>query len=190
MLTLIRGRVASLSPHQVIIDIGNIGIRVQIPLRAYEYLKTQEQATLHTLLWMPREEGEPTLYGFLEEDERELFLRLLKVPHLGPQKALLLLSHFTPAQLITAIQVEDSQALTRIKGIGSKLAERIVLEMRELIKGLSSHNLPPTYQDAYEGLLALGFAPNEAQKRLQTALQREPDASAERLIQLALSSSS
>ncbi len=186
MLDSLRGRVVRVAPHQVLVEVGNLGWLVRVPLSVSRELAPGTDITLLTVLILPREEGEPLLYGFLTEEERRLFLLLRGVSGVGAQKALALLSHFSPAQLTQLIRTGNAQALTAVKGIGKKLAHQILLDLGQAFAKLPPSSLPPAYNDAYQALLALGFASAEAQARLEAALRQAPEASAETLVQLAL----
>ncbi|MCS7296720.1 MAG: Holliday junction branch migration protein RuvA [Bacteroidia bacterium] len=189
MLYAVRGRIVSSAPHQVLMEVGGFTLTLRVPLSVSQGLTSQAECQLYTFLLLPKEEGEPLLYGFSTENERRLFMSLLRVNHLGPQKALALLSHYPADRLIQLIQTGNANALSQVKGIGKKLAQQIILDMQPILKDLPSSVFPPHYEDAYEALIALGFTSKEAHERLQLALQREAEASAERLVQLALQSS-
>lgn len=174
------------SPHRVIIEVCGVGFWLYTPLSVSQNLTPGQTCTLLTVLELPREEGEPTLYGFLREEERKLFGLLRKVPRLGPQKALALLSHFSPEQLIQLIHGQEAKALSTVKGIGPKLAQQILLDLQSALKSWPKSTFPPAYQEAYEALHSLGYTPTEAHARLQKALQQHPDAPAEELVRFAL----
>ncbi len=186
MLDFLRGRVVRAAPHQVLLEVGPFGVVVRVPLSVSRALTPDSEATLLTVLLLPREEGEPLLYGFLTEEERRLFLLLKGVSGVGAQKALALLSHFSPTQLIQLIQTGNPQALTTVKGIGKKLAQQILLDLGPALAKLPQATLPPAYNDAYQALLALGFPSAEAHARLEGAFRQAPEADAETLVQLAL----
>lgn len=186
MLDYIRGRVVQVAPHQVLVEIGNLGWLLRVPLSVSRKLAPGTDTTLLTVLILPREEGELLLYGFLTEEERRLFLLLRGVSGVGAQKALALLSHFSPAQLTQLIQTGNTQALTTVKGIGKKLAQQILLDLGQAFAKFPQASLPPAYNDAYQALLALGFPSTEAQARLEAAFRQAPEANAETLVQLAL----
>lgn len=186
MLNHLCGTITHLNPHRLTLEVGGIGFTLYAPLLVTQRLAVGQPCTLLTVLYLPREEGEPTLYGFLREEERRLFQLLRKVPRLGPQKALDLLSHFPPEQLISLIHTQNAKALSAVKGIGPKLAQQILLELQSALKSWPAASLPPNYHEAHEALLALGFPPAEAHTRLQKALVQLPDAPAEELVRLAL----
>ncbi|MEN3041386.1 MAG: Holliday junction branch migration protein RuvA [Bacteroidia bacterium] len=187
MLHALRGQLIRVTPHQVYMEIGGIIFTLRVPLSITQKLTEQSETMLYTVLHLPREEGEPTLYGFLSESERKLFLQLLRVRSLGPQKALALLSHFPPDILLQIIRREDVNALTEVKGIGKKLAQQIILDMQAALKDLPIPTMSPAYEEAYEALIALGFTTQEAHTRLAKVQSlSSSEISAEELVQLAL----
>ncbi|MCS7153240.1 MAG: helix-hairpin-helix domain-containing protein [Bacteroidia bacterium] len=189
MLYAVKGRIARVMPHQVLVESGAFILAVRVPLSASRMLSDQSEVLLYTVLQLPREEGEPVLYGFLDEAERKMFVQLLRVRSLGPQKALALLSHFPAEVLLQLIHTGNAAALTQVKGIGKKLAQQIILDMQSILRGTAMQMPSPAYEEAYEALITLGLTPQEAHSRLQAALKSEESASAERLVQLALKSS-
>ncbi|MCX8112046.1 MAG: Holliday junction branch migration protein RuvA [Bacteroidia bacterium] len=189
MIYAIQGKLIRVAPHQIWIQVGGFVFWLRVPLSVSQTLSHQSEALLYTLLHLPREEGEPVLYGFLGEEERRLFIQLLRVRNLGPQKALALISHFPTELLVQVIRAGDVSALTSVKGIGKKLAQQLILDMQPALQHFASHSLSPQYAEAYEALVTLGLTPQEAHTRLQAALKEEPEAPAEKLVQLALKSS-
>ncbi|MCX7651951.1 MAG: Holliday junction branch migration protein RuvA [Bacteroidia bacterium] len=187
MFHALRGRLVRVTPHQAYIDVGGIIFSLRVPLSTTQKLTEQSEAILYTVLHLPREEGEPILYGFTDESERKLFLHLLKVRSLGPQKALTLLSHFAPEVLLQLIHSGNVEALTQVKGIGKKLAQQIILDMQSALKDFSLPTTSPVHEEAYEALIALGFTPQEAHTRLSKAISTlSKEASAEDIVQFAL----
>lgn len=188
MLYAVRGYLRRIAPHQILMEVGSFIISLKVPLPVSQSLSVDAEAVLYTVLHFPREDGEAILYGFLSEQDRKLFLQLLRVRGLGAQRALAILSQFSGETLLQIIHAGDANALSQVKGIGKKLAQQVLLDMQPALKGLVIAPLSPHYEDAYEALIALGFAPSEAHTRLQAALKNAPDVSAEELVQLALRS--
>lgn len=189
MLHRIRGTVVHIAPHQIFLEVEAFTLAVRVPLPVGQALRVGQEASLYTFLSFPREEGEAILYGFLSEQERRLFIQLLKVRQLGAQRALAILSHFPTEVLLQLIHSGNASALAEVKGIGKKLAHQIILDLQPLLKSLSPQTLPSAYNEAYEALIALGFTPQEAHARIQHAFQSAPDGTAEHLVRLALQSS-
>jgi len=124
------GRLASKATDHVIVDVAGVGYLVQIPLSTfYELPEAESPASLwiHTYV----REDALSLYGFLTERERSLFLMLIGVAGIGPRVALTVLSGIPPAELVEALQNSDVRRLMAVPGVGKKTAERMVLELAE-----------------------------------------------------------
>jgi Holliday junction DNA helicase RuvA len=129
MIASLRGRLRSLSSDNAIIETGGIGLLVMLPRPVASNLGTPgDEVSLETLL-VVREES-LTLYGFATPQQRTLFETVLGVSGVGPRIALALLSSLTPEELHIAIAQNDTARLARVPGIGKKMAERLVLELK------------------------------------------------------------
>ncbi|MBM4054165.1 MAG: Holliday junction branch migration protein RuvA [Planctomycetes bacterium] len=180
MLDYIRGQVIRKSPTKLVLEVAGVGYLLHIPLSTFEKIPDHGEVTIHTQLFL-REDG-IKLYGFASEDEKELFHLLLSVNGVGPTMASAILSGSTVRDIKCAIAGEDTKALVRIKGVGKKTAERIVLELKERIKeGKTSADTEmdgrqQTYAaDAIMALISLGYgrpvaesAVNEAVKKIKS----------------------
>jgi Holliday junction DNA helicase RuvA len=162
------GRLAVKAPDHVILDVGGVGYHVRIPLSTfYELPEAESPASLwiHTYV----REDSLSLYGFLTERERALFLMLLDVAGIGPRVALTVLSGMPPADLIEALRAQDVRKLTAIPGIGKKTAERMTLELSEKVAKLAAE---PTAarpaavaaEDVISALVNLGYRKGDAEK--------------------------
>jgi Holliday junction DNA helicase RuvA len=188
MIDQIRGVPIRVAPHMAYLQVGAWVLEVKTSLQTARELTVGVETTLYTVLMLPREEGVPSLYGFATAEERQQFLSLLRVPRVGPQVALALLSQYTPAILAEHIRRKDAQALSRVKGIGTKLAQQIILELSGKLSTESP--MAPAYQEARAALLSLGFSAKEAEERLQAVYRLHPEAPAEELVRLALAQNS
>lgn len=179
MYDFIQGRVVVRKPDFVVIEAGGVGYRIDIPLSTYEKLPREGTAKVFTYLKVA--EDEHRLFGFATERERDTFLRLVQaVSGLGPSKAVAILSSVGVEELVRAIDEADVSFLKRIKGIGDKLANRLVVELKGKLpeaaaagKGGDSTSM---MKDAVQALVALGYdrAPaEEAVRRAQKELPRE-----------------
>ncbi|MBV2364865.1 Holliday junction branch migration protein RuvA [Streptomonospora nanhaiensis] len=128
MIAFLSGRIAARSAQTAVIEVGGVGMTVHATPATLARLRVGETATVATSL-VVREES-LTLYGFADEDEREVFERLQSASGVGPRLALGILAVHTPDALRAAVAAEDTAALTRVPGIGPKGAQRIVLELR------------------------------------------------------------
>ncbi len=167
----VRGRLASKDPAGCVVDVGGVGFAVQVPLSTYERLPAVgAEATLKVHLVV--REDDWRLFGFFTEEERTLFRSCLKVSGVGPVTALALLSGMPPKDLKAAVAAADVKALTRIKGVGRKTAERLVVELRDAFGpapagALSAPADAGLFADAARALVALGLDPDEASARVR-----------------------
>ena len=196
MYAYLTGTLAEKKPTEAVIEAGGVGYRLLIPASSYDKLPaTGQPATLQTTL-IVREDSQ-TLYGFATAAEKTAFETLTGVSGVGPKLALAALSAMTPAELRDTVVSGDVAMLTRIPGVGKKVAELLVVKLRDrfaAIDGLESGGvlggdgaLGEARADARAGLEALGLARAEAERRLRKALKAHPGTqSAEDLIRLAL----
>ena len=191
MYAYIDGKLAFKCPTYVVIDAGGIGFQINISLNTYGAIQDTERCKLYT--WLHVKEDGHTLYGFYEEGERRLFLHLISVSGLGPNTGRRILSSITPSEIQTAIVQGDVPLIQRIKGIGPKSAQRMILELQDKLKkegpdsliNMPSHNTAK--DEALSALVMLGFAKNVAEKSLDTAIKTGSEIlSVEQLIKIAL----
>ena len=177
MIGSVRGRIASKSPPQLLVDVGGLGYELEAPMSTFFHLPAVgEEVSLLTHL-VVREDAH-VLYAFATEGERRLFRSLIKVSGVGPKIALALLSGISVEAFSRCVVNEDITALTKVPGIGRKTAERLVVEMRDRLKdsqapaGLGvvpiAANASPE-SEAYGALIALGYRPAEATRLLKAA---------------------
>ena len=175
MIASVRGPVVTRLPGDVVIEAAGVGYRLNVSSETLAALpRAGEQATLLTHLIL-RDDG-MHLYGFATEAERELFLMLIGIQGVGPKVALAVLSGGAPRELLNAIASGDTARFQAVPGIGKRTAERIIVELREKVAGKVHDEIvvrrtasddPRTL--AREGLLGLGFTPQEADKLLDQA---------------------
>ncbi|TAJ43231.1 Holliday junction branch migration protein RuvA [Methanofollis fontis] len=189
MIAHLSGEIASSGERWVVIDIGGIGYRVQVTRPALEILRqTEGRVTVHT--HMAVRDDDIQLFGFLHPSERELFTILIGVSGIGPQIAMNILSGLSFEEFALAILNDDERALIRIPGIGQKSAKRLILELKEKMKGcavdLSAGRRPEEAKDAESALISLGFSPAEAQQAVDAVLPTLGDRNLQALIRAAL----
>ena len=168
MIASVRGEVLSRLAGEVVIEAGGVGYRMAVSTETLAAMPAAgSDARLYTHLIL-RDDG-MHLYGFSSQAERELFLMLIGVQSVGPKVALAVLSGGSPRDLLNAIASGDSARFQTVPGIGKRTAERIIVELREKVAGKVSDEIvvrrtasddPRTL--AREGLLGLGFTPQEA----------------------------
>lgn len=193
MYAYIKGRLDFKSPTHVIVDAGGVGYHINISLNTYALLKDVELCKLYT--WMHIKEDAHTLYGFADESERRLFLHLISVSGIGPGTGRMILSSITPAEIQAAIVKGDVSLIQRIKGIGPKSAQRMILELQDKLKKEGPDTLIalPQYNtarnEALSALIMLGFAKQAAEKTVDQAIgASEGNLTVEQLIKIALKS--
>jgi Holliday junction DNA helicase RuvA len=174
MIASVRGAVTVRRPDHVVVECGGVGYRLAVSATTLRGVPAAgQEALLHTHL-IARDEG-MQLYGFASEEERGLFLMLVGVQGVGPKVALAVLSGGTPRELVNAIASGDAARFQAVPGIGKRTADRVIVELREKVGGDgASDEIVITRADdprtlAREGLLGLGFAPQEADEMLDRA---------------------
>ncbi|NEZ04602.1 Holliday junction branch migration protein RuvA [Wenzhouxiangella sp. XN201] len=188
MIVRLSGTLIQREPPALTIDVGGVGYEVEAPLNVFDRLPADgEPVTVLTHL-VVREDAH-TLYGFTHESDRRLFRELLKVSGIGPRLALAILSGVSGEDFALMVEAGDSQALTRLPGIGKKTAERLILEMRGRISDLggdagTSNKPGDAGAEARAALTALGYSASEALKMVQSVA--DPELSSEALIRAAL----
>lgn len=181
MIASLRGRVAEKNLNDAVIDVDGVGYRVHFSLLSLARLPEDGQPVTVRIRTIVREDA-LDLFGFQDRAEEELFLLLTSVSHVGPRVALNVLSGLEPGDLVAAISRGDLARLTRIRGVGKKTAERLVLELREKVKlvalqqtaeGVSQPPAPSgARNDLVSALVNLGYKPLQAEKAADTAAER------------------
>jgi Holliday junction DNA helicase RuvA len=179
MIALLSGEVAVRRTDHVVVSCGGVGYRLAVSAETLRHTPAVgKPATLHTHL-IVRDDA-LALYGFASEAERDLFLLLIGVQSVGPKVALAVLSGGTPRELLAAVAAGDTARLQAAPGIGKRTAERIVVELREKVGAAADEPIVITRGDdprmlARDGLVGLGFSPQEADKLLDGAPGHSPE---------------
>jgi Holliday junction DNA helicase RuvA len=174
-----RGKVASLAPARLVLEIGGIGYLFEIPMSTYDVLPRKGDALVFAHFHV-REDAQK-LYGFATTAERDLFNLLQRVSGIGPTLALNILSRAPLADICAAIAGEDTVFLKSLKGVGPKTAQRLVTELKDEVTTISAghgtaagEKLPSLGEDAVLALQVLGYAPKAAQAAVQKVLEDRP----------------
>ncbi len=174
MFDFIHGNIAHKTPTTATIETNGIGQKIHIPLSTFEKISNIENAKLYTKLTI--RDDELKVYGFFSLEERNLFNLLLSVNGVGSNMALTILSSGSINQFERYVVSNDSKSLQRIKGIGKKTAERIILELKETIKCILPDSKSSTdtknmaiISDAIMAMISLGYAKPEAEKAVNKA---------------------
>jgi|SRR5690606_29765447 len=190
MYDYLSGKLVFKGPTHVVLDVNGVGYHVIISLNTFEQIKTEEHCKLY-ISFQVREDAH-TLYGFFEEGERRLFTHLLSVSGIGANTARMILSSITPTEIQNAIIEGNVNLIQRIKGIGAKTAQRMILELQDKLKkeGPDSLISVPRNQtildEALSALVMLGFVKVKAEKVLQAIYQADTEVTVESLIKQAL----
>jgi Holliday junction DNA helicase RuvA len=198
MIGTLTGVLAFKSPPHLLLEVGGVGYEVEAPMSTFYSLPPLGERTRLLTHLVVREDAH-VLYGFASIEERTLFRNLLKVSGVGPRIALAILSGGTAASFGRAVREQDAAALTRIPGVGRKIAERLVVEMRDRIDvaGAASPaaagvGASPDAQgaeaEAYGALVSLGYKPMEATRLLKGVGAESASLTTEELIRRALQS--
>ncbi|WP_199138454.1 Holliday junction branch migration protein RuvA [Pedobacter sp. ASV12] len=191
MYDYIDGKLAFKCPTYVVVEAGGVGYHINISLNTYSALPQTERCKIYT--WLHVKEDAHTLYGFADEGERRLFLHLISVSGIGPTTCRMMLSSITPVEIQNAIIQADVALIQRIKGIGAKSAQRIVLELQDKLKKEGTDSLISMPQhntikdEALSALIMLGFGKQVAEKALDHAVKNATqDLTVEQMIKIAL----
>ncbi len=180
----LKGTVAERGPDWLIVDVNGVGYLVHGPAGTVASAKVGDEIALHTHLAV--REDDMTLYGFASGDERRLFQTLIGVSGVGPKVGLALLSLMAADELSYAIASENAAALARAPGVGQKLANRIVLELRGKLVAGAPAALPGDSSDVVAALMGLGYTQAEATEAVAKS-ELPDDAPVEDKVRLALS---
>jgi Holliday junction DNA helicase RuvA len=192
MIAHVQGKLVEKTPTHVIIDCGGIGYHVNISLHTYSLLPNTDFIKLFTHLQI--KEDAHTLFGFVEKSEREIFKMLLSVSGIGASIARTMLSSLDPKQITNAIGSGDVVTIQSIKGIGSKTAQRVILDLKDKILKLydldevSMSQSNTNRDEALSALEVLGFVRKTSEKIIEKIVKEDPEASVESIIKKALKS--
>jgi len=180
MIAYIEGKLAYKDPTYLIVDVQGLGYQVRISLHTYTHIKDLEKVKVHTFLHI--KEDAHTLFGFADLLEKEIFMHLISISGIGPGTALVMLSSLNPSEVRDAIVNEDVRTIQGVKGIGTKTAQRVILELKDKLKKeylLSATDSKQNFSiphnsirsEALNALVTLGFTKAIAEKNLDAILK-------------------
>jgi Holliday junction DNA helicase RuvA len=190
MIAHLQGKLVEKTPTQVVIDCCGVGYHVNISLHTYSLLPATDFIKLFTHLQI--KEDAHTLFGFVEKSEREIFKLLLSVSGIGASIARTMLSSLDPKQITNAIASGDVVTIQSIKGIGSKTAQRVILDLKEKVLKLydldevSMSQSNTNRDEALSALEVLGFVRKTSERIVEKIIKEDPDSSVESIIKRAL----
>ena len=190
MIARLKGTLADKAPNRLTIDVGGVGYDVLVPLSTF-YGIGEPGAGVALRIHTHVREDVIALYGFATALEQDLFERLISIGGIGPKLALAVLSGIDPGDLVRAIRTQDVARLVRIPGVGKKSAERIGLELKDRMPLASPAGTgqpegaaagDDLRSDLLSALINLGYKGQVAEKSVDTAIKKTPDASFEQLL--------
>lgn len=193
MIEYIKGEIAELTPTRMIMECGGIGYELSISLNTYSAFGSKTTGKIY--VYEVIREDAHVLFGFAEKMERELFLLLTSVSGVGPNTARMILSSLPPSELVQVISSKNETALTAVKGIGLKTAQRILVDLKNKVKPMEgivgNLSTPVTSagavaEEAVAALVMLGFQKAASQKAVTTILKGSPTLAVEQVIKTAL----
>jgi holliday junction DNA helicase RuvA len=196
MIATIKGTLEVRGPTRIVIATAGVGYEIFVPLSTFYRLPALADTVALEIRQVVREDA-ITLYGFATPTEKRAFDLLLSVQHVGPKLALAILSVLEPGELVAAIRRADVEKIDAVPGVGPKVAERVVRELRDKVEGLQlseavvdhgngaaraakpASGSPTTADDAISALVNLGVRPAEAKRTVDSVLEAAKDGSPE-----------
>ncbi|MGR6861194.1 Holliday junction branch migration protein RuvA [uncultured Aliivibrio sp.] len=205
MIGRLRGNLLEKQPPELLIEVSGIGYEVQMPMSCFYELPEIGTEAIIYIHYVVREDAQ-LLYGFNTKKERALFREVIKANGVGPKLGLAILSGMTASQFVQSVEREDISTLVKLPGVGKKTAERLVVEMKDRLKGWGAGDLftPATdaapmdngsdfisspqsaLDEAVSALISLGYKPVQASKMVSQIAK--PDMTSEALIRESLKS--
>jgi holliday junction DNA helicase RuvA len=177
MIAHLRGRLFSKQPQQVIVEAAGVGYDVSISVSTYTSLPAEgAEVALH--IHTQVREDTLALYGFLDRNDKRIFERLITVSGVGPKLAITIQSGLPADRLVAALRAQDHATLTRIPGVGKKLAERLVVELKDKLEDMAvaapaMASAGPAAEDVLSALVNLGYQRPSAQKAIEAAVAKD-----------------
>lgn len=198
MIDYVRGAVAELTPTTATIECAGVGYLCNISVNTYSALQGKTEGKLY--VYEAIREDAWVLFGFATQDERNLFLLLISVSGVGGNTARTMLSSFSVAELATVIMEGNERMLKTVKGLGTKTAQRIIVELKDKVStlalggGTSSLTAnddvatlnKEVYNEAVDAMRALGFPPAPVSKVVRAIMKEDPSLPVEKVIKQAL----
>lgn len=177
MIAHLRGRLLSKQPQQAIVEAAGVGYDVAISVSTYTSLPAEgAEVALH--IHTQVREDTLALYGFLDRNDKRIFEKLITVSGVGPKLAITIQSGLPADRLVAALRAQDHATLTRIPGVGKKLAERLVVELKDKLEDMAAAApavaaAGPAAEDVLSALVNLGYQRPSAQKAIETAVAKD-----------------
>lgn len=172
MFNYIKGKYISSGDGYIIVENGGIGYNIYTSLNSITAFTSKDEIKVYTYLYL--REGIADIYGFATEEEKQMFMHLLSISGVGPKAAISILSVAPSERIALAIITGDSKLIQKAQGIGPKVAQRVVMELKDKLKGIEINTddmpeeIPATdnISEALSALLVLGYSESDAKKAL------------------------
>lgn len=193
MIDYITGQIKELTPAYVVLETTGVGYFINITLPTYTILSEQPETKL--FIYESIREDAHVLYGFIQQSERHLFLLLISVSGVGANTARMIMSSYSAQEIQEMIATSNVVALNAIKGIGTKTAQRIIVDLKDkILKGFGTGDMSipllgidnDKKNEAISALVMLGFAAANSQKTVEKIIKEQPELKVEQLIKQAL----
>ena len=194
MIVSLKGKIQELSANRLVLDVNGVGYECLITIKSYEELANKIENNVTILTYHHITDASQSLFGFIDNNEKEIFKLLISVSGIGPKTGIQLLSSVSASELKERIKTGEVGLLTSIPGIGSKTAKRIIIELKEKFISLSDDEMPiedspsdnSTYNDALEALIVLGYNKKDIAAHLKDIIKKNEAIETSELIRLAL----
>ena len=181
MIAFVKGHVAQVTLSSAVLEVGGVGLELMCTPGTLATLRTGQVATLPTSMVV--REDSMTLFGFLDEDEKAVFELVQTASGVGPKLAQAMLAVLTPDSLRSAVASDDVKTLTRVPGIGQKVAQRIILELKDRLGApvgrVARNGVAPARDDwrdqVHQGLTGLGWPAREAERAVEAVADQAGD---------------
>jgi Holliday junction DNA helicase RuvA len=182
MIAHLRGRMLAKQPQQAIVEAGGVGYDVSISVTTFSSLPA-EGAEVALFIHTHVREDLIALYGFLNREEKRVFERLITVSGVGPKLAITIQSGLSTERLVGAIRGQDHATLSQIPGIGKRLAERLVVDLKDKLEDFATSSqqveMGPSADDVLSALVNLGYQRPLAQKAIAAAVAKDKEVAAQ-----------
>ncbi len=167
MIAKLQGKIDFIRDNYIVINVAGVGYKVFVTLHALGMIAGKGEMEVYTHTYV--REDTLALYGFLDIEELEMFELLISISGIGPKAALGILTIADPKTIGMAVLNEDPSILTRVSGVGKKIAQRVILELKNKIKDIPTHEKAQleSDSDAFEALVAMGYSVGESREALK-----------------------
>ena len=196
MISFLRGEILDLTSNSIVIDVNGVGYYVLISNSTYKSILNSNKNIHQILIYHHITDSSQSLFGFMDNEEKEIFRLLISVSGIGPKTGIQMLSSISALELRDRIIKGEVELLTSIQGVGAKTARRIIVELKEKFTTLVDGDMPiegnafesSNTKDAFEALIVLGYNKKEIHNVINSILSDNPDIDTSNLIKEALNS--